>query len=191
MVWYSRLLQNFPQFIVIHTVNGLSIVSKAEIDAFLELLLFPWSSGCWQFDLNTFKQPIISAPAATLSDLSHPFISYTTERHKIALGVWGQSQGPSFDPITYLSKQLDITTWGRPACLHALAEALLFVEESKKLAFESPTVIHSPHDFKDLLSYKSMTLLSLLQIQLINVTLSESPMFFFECCPTLSSATYP
>ena len=32
MVWYSHLFQNFPQFIVIHTVKGFGIVNKAEID---------------------------------------------------------------------------------------------------------------------------------------------------------------
>ena len=37
MVWNSHLLQNFPQFIVIHTVKGFGIVNKAEIDVFLEL----------------------------------------------------------------------------------------------------------------------------------------------------------
>ena len=37
VVWYSHLLQNFPQFIVIHTVKGFGIVNKAEIDVFLEL----------------------------------------------------------------------------------------------------------------------------------------------------------
>ena len=51
VVWYSLLFQNFPQFIVIHTVKGFGIVSKAEIDVSLELLLFRWSSRCWQFDL--------------------------------------------------------------------------------------------------------------------------------------------
>ena len=35
MVWYSHLFQNFPQFIVIHTVKGFGIVNKAEIDVFL------------------------------------------------------------------------------------------------------------------------------------------------------------
>ena len=40
MVWYSRLLQNFPQFIVIHTVEGFGIVNKAEIYVFLELSCF-------------------------------------------------------------------------------------------------------------------------------------------------------
>ena len=37
MVWYSYLFQNFPQFIVIHTVKGFGLVNKAEIDVFLEL----------------------------------------------------------------------------------------------------------------------------------------------------------
>ena len=40
MVWYSDLFQNFPQFIVIHTVKGFGIVNKAEIDVFLELSCF-------------------------------------------------------------------------------------------------------------------------------------------------------
>ena len=40
MVWYSHLFQNFPQFIVIHTVKGFGIVNKAEIDVFLELYCF-------------------------------------------------------------------------------------------------------------------------------------------------------
>ena len=40
MVWYSRLFQNFPQFIVIHTVKGFGIVNKAQIDVFQELSCF-------------------------------------------------------------------------------------------------------------------------------------------------------
>ena len=39
-VWYSHLFQNFPQFIVIHTVKGFGIVNKAEIDGFLEVSCF-------------------------------------------------------------------------------------------------------------------------------------------------------
>ena len=40
VAWYSRLLKNFPLFIVIHTVNGFGIVNKAEVDVFLELSCF-------------------------------------------------------------------------------------------------------------------------------------------------------
>ena len=40
MVWYSHILKNFPQFVVTHTVKGLGIVNKAEVDVFLELFCF-------------------------------------------------------------------------------------------------------------------------------------------------------
>ena len=40
MVWYSYLLKNFLQFVVIHTVKGFGIVNKAEVDDFLELSCF-------------------------------------------------------------------------------------------------------------------------------------------------------
>ena len=40
MVWYSHLLKNFPQFMVIHTVNSFGIVNRAEINVFLELSCF-------------------------------------------------------------------------------------------------------------------------------------------------------
>ena len=44
MVWYSHLLKNFPQFVVIHTVKGFSIVNEAEV-VFLEL-------SCFFYDLT-------------------------------------------------------------------------------------------------------------------------------------------
>ena len=40
VVWYSHLLQNFPQFVVIHTVKGFGVVNKAEVVVFLELSCF-------------------------------------------------------------------------------------------------------------------------------------------------------
>ena len=40
MVWYSRLLKNFPQFVEIHTVKGVHIVNKAEVDVLLALSCF-------------------------------------------------------------------------------------------------------------------------------------------------------
>ena len=66
MVWYSHLFQNFPQFSVIHTVKGFSIVSDAEIDVFLELSCFfddpanvgnliSGSSAFCKTSLNTWK----------------------------------------------------------------------------------------------------------------------------------------
>ena len=40
VVWYSHLFQNFPQFVVIHTVEGFGVVNKAEVDVTLELHWF-------------------------------------------------------------------------------------------------------------------------------------------------------
>ena len=40
VVWYSHLLKNFPQFVVIHIVKGFCIVNEAEVDVFLELSCF-------------------------------------------------------------------------------------------------------------------------------------------------------
>ena len=40
VVWYSHLFQNFPQFVVIHTVKGFGIVNKTKIDVLLELSCF-------------------------------------------------------------------------------------------------------------------------------------------------------
>ena len=40
VVWYSHLLKNFPQFVVIHTVKGFGVVNKAEVDVFLEFSYF-------------------------------------------------------------------------------------------------------------------------------------------------------
>ena len=56
MVWYSHLFQNFPLFIVIHTVKGFGIINKAEIDVFLELSCF--------FDDAADVGNLISGPSA-------------------------------------------------------------------------------------------------------------------------------
>ena len=59
MVWYSHLFQDFPEFIVIHTVKGFGIVNKAEIDVFLELSCFfddPADAGNLISDSSAFSK---------------------------------------------------------------------------------------------------------------------------------------
>ena len=82
VVWYSHLFQNFPQFIVIHTVKGFVIVNKVETDAFLELSCFfhdpadvgnlvsgssPFSKtslNIWKFTVHVLLRWRMSAAAA-------------------------------------------------------------------------------------------------------------------------------
>ena len=55
MVWYSHL-KNFLEFVVVHTIKGIGIVDKAEVDTFLELSCF--------FDDSTDVGNLISGSSA-------------------------------------------------------------------------------------------------------------------------------
>jgi len=44
VVWYSHLLKNFPQFVVIYIVKGFGVLNKAKVDVFLELSCFLYDS---------------------------------------------------------------------------------------------------------------------------------------------------
>ena len=86
MVWYSHLFQNFPQFIVIHTVQGFGIVNKAEIDVFLELACFfddpevvdnliSGSSAFSKTSLNIWKFTVHVLLKPGLENFKHHFTS--------------------------------------------------------------------------------------------------------------------
>ena len=86
MVWYSHLLKNFPQFIVIHTVKGFGIVKKAEIDVFLELSCFftdpadvgnliSGSSAFSKAKLNIWKFTVHVLLKPNLENFEHYFTS--------------------------------------------------------------------------------------------------------------------
>ena len=86
MVWYSQLLKNFPQFVVIHIVKGFSIVNEAKIDVFLEFSFFfydPTNVGnlisvssafskssltIWKFSVHILLKP-------RLENFEHCFVS--------------------------------------------------------------------------------------------------------------------
>jgi hypothetical protein len=88
---------------------------------------------------------LLQAPALHLPDLTRPFFLYISERQGFALGILGHNIGPSFAPVTYLSKQLDPTTRGWAPCLRALVAASFLFQETKMLTFVSPLTVCSPH----------------------------------------------
>ena len=63
MVWYSHLLKNFPQFVVVHTVKCFGIINKADVDAFLELC-------CFFYDLMDVGNLISGSSAFSKSSLN-------------------------------------------------------------------------------------------------------------------------
>ena len=86
MIWYSHLLKNFSQFVVIHTVKGFGVVNKPEVDAFLEFSCFfddpadvgnliSGSSDFSKSSLNTWKFMIHVLLKPGLEDFDHYFAS--------------------------------------------------------------------------------------------------------------------
>ena len=90
VVWYSHLLKNFPQFIVIHTVEGFGVVNKEEIDVFLELSCFfddpadvgnliSGSSPFSKTSLNIWKFSVHVSLKPGLENFEHYFTSVWDE----------------------------------------------------------------------------------------------------------------
>ena len=84
VVWYSHLLKNFPQFVVIYTVKGFGIVNKAEVDVFLEFSCFfndltdignltSGSSAFLKSSLNIWKFPVHVLLKPGLDNFEHYF----------------------------------------------------------------------------------------------------------------------
>ena len=92
MVCCSNLFQNFPQFIVIHTVKGFGIVNKAEIDVFLELSWFfmiQWMLAIWSLVPLPFLKPAWTSGSSLkpgLENFEHYFTSMWDECNCTA--VW-------------------------------------------------------------------------------------------------------
>ena len=79
MVWYSDLFQNFPEFIVIHTVKGFGMDNKAEIDVFLELFCFvddPMDVGNLISGSSAFSKTILNIWKFTVHVLLKPGLEY-------------------------------------------------------------------------------------------------------------------
>ena len=116
VVWYSHLFQNFPQFIVIHTVRGFGIVSKAEIDVLLELSCF-------------FHDPvdvgILISGSSAFSETSLNVWKFTV--HYCWSLAW------RILSITLLAREMSVIVHSLSILCHCL-----FLELEWKLSFSSP-----------------------------------------------------
>ena len=128
VVWYSHLFQNFPQFIVIHTVKGFGIVSKAEIDVFLELFCF-------------FHDP------ADVDNLISSFSAFS----KSSLNIWKFTVllKPSFENFEHYFTSV----WGECNCMVVWAFfGIAFLWNWNKNTFSSPMATVEFSKFAGILS---------------------------------------
>ena len=75
MDWYSHLVKNFPQFVVIHIVKSFSIVGESEVDVFLEFFCFfydPVDVGNLISGSSAFSKPSLNIGKFTVHLLLKP-----------------------------------------------------------------------------------------------------------------------
>ena len=98
MVWYSHLFQNFPQFVVIHTVKVFRVVNEAEVDVFLEFSSFFYDpvqfSSVAQLCLTLCDPVNCSMPGLPV----HHQLSESTQTHVHLVGDAIQPSHPLSSP---------------------------------------------------------------------------------------------
>ena len=116
-VWYSHLFQNFPQFIVIHTVKGFGIVNKAEIHStgHIEVYLFtsmdfPGSSVIKNQPANTGDENSIPGPRRSTRGRNGNPLQYSCLENPMDRGAWLATVSvvtESWTRLKWLSKSFD------------------------------------------------------------------------------------
>ena len=99
VVWYSHLLKNFPQFVVIYTVKGFSIVNEAKVDVFLEFFCFFYdpidagnlisgSSASSKYSLYISKLSVHILLKSILKDFEHYLASLGNGHNCVVLWIF-------------------------------------------------------------------------------------------------------
>ena len=115
VVWYSHLLKNFPQFVVIYTVRGFSIVNEPEVDVFLEFSCF--------FDDSTYVGNLTSGSSAF---------------SKSSLNIWNFSVHVLLKPGLENFEHYFANVWDECNCVALWYCPFLGLEW--KLTFSSPVI---------------------------------------------------
>ena len=102
LFWYSHLLKNILQFVVIHTIKGFGIVYKAEVDVFLELFCFfndPADGGNLISGSSAFSKSIWTSGSSQFTDywnLALPESSSSSQRFNLKGGTMSASNDTAF-----------------------------------------------------------------------------------------------
>ena len=119
VIWYSHLVKNFPEFVLVHIVKGFGIVNKAEVDVFLEFSCFfddptdvgnlisgsslpflnpAWTSGsarfmyCWSLAWRILSIALLACEMSAI----HPYIYFYI--YIVYIYAYLQCRRPGFNP---------------------------------------------------------------------------------------------
>ena len=157
VAWYSHLLKNFPQFVVIHPVKGFGIVNKAEVDVFLELSCFfdgpadvgnliSGSSAFSKSSLNIWKFTVHILLKPSLENFEHYFASFPYSGplywlFSLKLTVHRFSYG-LFPCFTLLSAQMNFCLDVHMTSFFSSYRSHLKNHVLRKICFECPIYIN-------------------------------------------------
>ena len=143
---------------------------------------------------KTLKGALLQAPALSLPT-EKEFNLFATERGGIALGGVTQKNGPIQQPVTYLSKELDMVSRGWPHCLQVIAAVALLVPEAIKITLGRDLIVYTSHDLSGIpmISHslsKGGLWLSDSRLLKYQALLLEGPITQIRTCSTLNPATF-
>ena len=129
VVWYSHLLWNFPQFIVIHTVKGFGIVNTTEVDVFLEL-------SCFFYNLTDVDSLISGSSAFS----------------KSSLNIWKFTVHVLLKPVLENFQHYFTSVWDECSCAVVWTFFGIDLWDGWKLTFSSPVAAAEFSKFGGILS---------------------------------------
>ena len=153
VVWYSHLLKNFPQFVVIHMVKGFGIVNKAEVDVFLEFSCF-------------FDDP------ANVGNL----ISGSSAFSKSSLNIWKFSVHILLKPDLENFERYFTSEWDECSC----AVAWTFFDIAFFLVLEWKLTFSSPMDTAEFSKFASILSAALSQHHLLGYETAQQEFHHFH-----------
>ena len=150
VLWYSHLFQNFPQFLVIHTVKGFGIVNKAEIDIFLELSSFfhvPVDVGNLISGSSAFSKTSLNIWNIAKTVLRGNFVAIQAylkkqEKHQINNLILHLRKGRTAKPK--VSKRKEIAKIRAEINDKEMKETIAKINKTKSLFFEKINKIDKP-----------------------------------------------
>ena len=102
---------------------------------------------------KVLQTALLQAPALSLPTGSE-FNLFVTERKGVVLGVLTQSQGPHQQPISYLSRELDVISCGWPHCLRVIGATAILTPEALKIINGQNLIVLTSHDVSEILNSK-------------------------------------
>ncbi|XP_059582766.1 uncharacterized protein LOC109285075 [Alligator mississippiensis] len=142
-----------------------------------------------QHAFELLKAALLQPPALMIPNGHKPYRLYVHENKGVASGVLTEPVGPTWKPVGYYSKVLDLVAKGWPACLRAVTATATLVEEAQKIVMGADMEIHTPHGVPQILGGEGGKFLNPSRQSRYEIFLLSNPGLTFKHTTALNPAT--